>query len=123
MPSCAVPPSTACGRSAGRRGSVSSGYSCAPIRRSTCGARRVACHAIGGAGGKLGPDFTSLGASAPIDYIVESVLDPTAKVKEGYHAFAFTMNDGAQAIGVPSRETAAEQFIRPGPGPEVALAK
>ncbi|MES2569609.1 MAG: HEAT repeat domain-containing protein, partial [Verrucomicrobiota bacterium] len=81
------------------------------------------CHAIGGAGGKLGPDFTSLGASAPVDYIIESVLDPAAKVKEGYHAFAFVMKDGSQLTGIPARETGAEQFIRPGPGAEVPLVK
>ena len=31
----------------------------------------VSCHAIGGAGGKIGPDLTSIGASAPADYLVE----------------------------------------------------
>jgi putative heme-binding domain-containing protein len=70
------------------------------------------CHAIGGAGGKLGPDMTSIGASAPPDYIIESILNPAAKVKEGYHAFSFTMKDGTEAIGIPSRETPQEQFIR-----------
>jgi putative heme-binding domain-containing protein len=80
------------------------------------------CHAIGGAGGKLGPDLTSIGASAPADYIIESVLDPAAKVKEGYHAFTFKMKDGSEAIGIPSRETATEQFIRTLAG-EQALPK
>jgi len=70
------------------------------------------CHAIGGAGGKLGPDMTSIGASAPPDYIIESLLNPAAKVKEGYHAFSITMKDGSEMIGIPTRETAQEQFIR-----------
>jgi len=83
----------------------------------------VLCHSIGGAGGKLGPDLSSLGASAPLDYIVESVYDPAAKVKEGYHAFAYTMKDGSQLTGIPTRETATEQFIRPGPVPEIPLVK
>ncbi len=42
------------------------------------------CHAIGGVGGKVGPDMTSLGASAPIDYIIESLFIPNAKIKEGF---------------------------------------
>lgn len=83
----------------------------------------VQCHSIGGAGGKLGPDLSSLGASAPLDYIVESVYDPAAKVKEGFHAFAYTMKDGSQLTGIPTRETATEQFIRPGPAPEIPLVK
>jgi len=81
------------------------------------------CHAIGGAGGRLGPDLSSLGASAPLDYIIESVLNPAAKVKEGYHAFAFSMNDGTTMTGIPGRETATELFIRPGPGVELPLIK
>jgi putative heme-binding domain-containing protein len=83
----------------------------------------IQCHAIGGAGGKLGPDMSSLGASAPLDYIIESVLEPAAKVKEGYHAFSFSLKDGSQMIGIPSRETASEQFIRPGPVPEIPVQK
>ncbi|MEI9893504.1 MAG: hypothetical protein WDN28_06290 [Chthoniobacter sp.] len=83
----------------------------------------VQCHSIGGAGGKLGPDLSSLGASAPLDYIIESVYDPAAKVKEGFHAFSYTMKDGSQLTGIPTRETATEQFIRPGPVPEIPLVK
>ncbi len=81
------------------------------------------CHAIGGAGGKLGPDLSSIGASAPIDYIVESVLNPPAKVKEGYHGFAFTMKDGSVLTGIPARETTSDIIIRPGPGVELPVSK
>lgn len=88
-------------------------------RKSGC----ALCHAIGGAGGKLGPDLSSIGASAPLDYIIESVLNPAAKVKEGYHAFAFTMKDGTVENGIPAGETATEIIIRPGPGFEKPLIK
>lgn len=81
------------------------------------------CHAIGGAGGKLGPDLSSLGASAPLDYVIESVLNPASKVKEGYHAFSFKMKDGSLMTGIPARETATELFIRPGPGVELPILK
>ena len=81
------------------------------------------CHAIGGAGGRLGPDLSSLGASAPLDYIIESVLNPAAKVKEGYHAFSFKMKDGSLMTGIPARENATELFIRPGPGVEIPILK
>jgi putative heme-binding domain-containing protein len=46
----------------------------------------VTCHAIGGVGGKVGPDYTSIGGSAPVDYLVESMLFPNRKIKEGYHS-------------------------------------
>src|SRR5439155_25199796 len=40
----------------------------------------LTCHAIGGVGGKVGPDLTSIGASAPVDYLVESIFYPNRKI-------------------------------------------
>ncbi len=88
-------------------------------RRAGC----IACHAIGGGGGNFGPDFSSLGASAPLDYIIESSINPAAKVKEGYHGFAYTMKDGSIMNGIPVRETTTEVIIRPAPGMELPLIK
>jgi putative heme-binding domain-containing protein len=83
----------------------------------------VTCHAIGGAGGKVGPEMTSLGASAPLDYIIEAVLDPGAKVKEGFNAVNFTLKDNTQVMGIQARETANEVFVRDVAGNEQALVK
>jgi len=63
----------------------------------------VACHAIGGAGGKLGPDLTSIGASAPPDYLVEALLYPNAKIKEGYHSVLLSTSDGQEHNGMITR--------------------
>jgi len=80
------------------------------------------CHAIGGVGGTLGPDLSSLGASAPLDYLVESLVHPERKVKEGYHAVAYQLKDGSLAVGIPSRSTADHEFIQH-MGGEQAIAK
>lgn len=80
------------------------------------------CHAIGGAGGKLGPDMSTLGASAPMDYIIESVLNPAAKVKEGYHSVVFRLKDGGLVMGIPGNETDKEIIVRlPGGIEQVVL--
>jgi putative heme-binding domain-containing protein len=42
------------------------------------------CHALNKAGGNVGPELTALGGSSPVDYVVASVLDPNAAVKEQY---------------------------------------
>src|SRR5205807_5924929 len=60
----------------------------------------VTCHSIGGAGGKVGPDMTSLGASAVVDYIVESVIAPNKKVKEGFNSIQLTTKDGQDLAGI-----------------------
>lgn len=83
----------------------------------------VQCHAIGGAGGKLGPDMSTLGASAPLDYIIESVLVPAAKVKEGYHGVSYTLNDGGAVVGIPFDENATAIRVRMPGGAEMEIPK
>lgn len=81
------------------------------------------CHAIGGAGGKLGPDMSTLGASAPMDYIIESVLNPAAKVKEGYHSVVFRLKDGGLVMGIAGGETDKEIIVRLPGGIEQVVVK
>jgi putative heme-binding domain-containing protein len=81
------------------------------------------CHAIGGAGGKVGPDMTSIGASAPLDYLIESLLDPAAKVKEGFNAVNVTLKDGTVVMGIQARESASEIVLRDATGAEKPVAK
>ena len=83
----------------------------------------TACHAIGGAGGKVGPELMTIGASAPVDYIVESLFVPNAKVKEGYNAIALTLKGGRAASGVLLRETAEAVFLRDAAGNETSVPK
>ena len=72
----------------------------------------VSCHAIGGVGGKVGPDMTSLGASAPLDYIVESLFQPNAKIKEGYHSVIIATDEGKLITGIEVESNDTETVIR-----------
>lgn len=59
------------------------------------------CHVIGGVGTSIvGPDMISIGASAPVDYIVQSLVDPNAKVKEGYNSKTILTIDGKIVAGI-----------------------
>ena len=82
----------------------------------------TACHAIGGAGAHIGPDLTSIGASAPTDYLVESLLYPSAKIKEGYHAVVLSTKDGRELSGMIARETATEVILRDAANQEISVA-
>jgi len=83
----------------------------------------LSCHAIGGAGGKVGPDMTSLGASAPVDYLIESVWFPNRKIKEGFHSLNIETKDGEEYTGTLARETADQLVLRDAAAHEVILAK
>lgn len=72
----------------------------------------ISCHAIGGSGGVIGPDMVSIGASAPVDYLIESLLNPTAKIKEGYHMTMVTTKDGQVFAGGVAQDGAEELVIR-----------
>ena len=81
------------------------------------------CHGIAGAGGLVGPDMTSLGASAQVDYLVESLLKPNAKVKEGYNSIVVTTDDDRVFAGVKIGETPQTLTIRDAEGREIAISK
>lgn len=83
----------------------------------------VLCHSIGGVGGKVGPDMTSLGAAAPADYLVESVLLPNAKIKEGFHGINVETKDDLEYSGILVRETGQEVILRNAQNQEVSVAK
>jgi putative heme-binding domain-containing protein len=70
------------------------------------------CHAVGGSGGQVGPDFMSLGASAPVDYLVESILVPDAKQKEGFVSMQVLTKSGDILSGVRVRQNDQELVLR-----------
>lgn len=81
------------------------------------------CHAIGGAGGIIGPDLVSIGASAPVDYLIESLLEPSKKIKEGYHTTLVTTKKGETFAGAIAGEDANELVVRDAAGIEHRIPK
>ncbi len=82
----------------------------------------VRCHAIGGAGGNIGPDLISVGASAQVDYLLESIVNPAKKVKENFHSKLIETEEGELILGIPVRETAKELLLRDADGKEHTIA-
>lgn len=79
------------------------------------------CHAIAGAGGLVGPDLISIGASAQIDYLIDSLLLPNKQVKENYNSIRVDLKDGKQVTGIKIRETPKELVLRDGEDREVVI--
>jgi putative membrane-bound dehydrogenase-like protein len=62
------------------------------------------CHALFGAGGKIGPDLTGSNR-ANIDYLLENMLDPSAVIPKEYAVTLFELNSGRFVTGILKEET------------------
>ena len=83
----------------------------------------VKCHAIKGTGGNIGPDLSSIGAAAPVDYLIESLLNPSKKIKEGYRMTVIGTDDGHVYSGMVVREDTNVVIVRNAAGQEMRVAK
>ena len=81
------------------------------------------CHRVGGEGGLVGPDLSSIGASAPPDYLLESLLNPSAKIKEGYRMSVVTLKNRNVISGAISQETRNALVIRSAFGKDTRIPK
>lgn len=79
------------------------------------------CHAIGGAGGLVGPDLSSVGANAPTDYLIESLLEPEKAVKDGYALVRVTRTDGQVLSGILIRNTGTAILLRDAANNEITV--
>jgi putative heme-binding domain-containing protein len=93
----------------------------AVFRRAALGC--LQCHAIAGAGGRVGPDLGSIGTSSQLDYLLESILLPSKVIREGYNTAHVVMSDGRSISGVIVRESATELVLRNQTTDELVLAK
>lgn len=81
------------------------------------------CHAIGGAGGLIGPDLSSLGTSSPVETIIRSILYPNESIKEGFEMKKVVKNDESEVLGYLVSDRNSEVVIRDMSGKEVTIAK
>ena len=100
-----------------RRGDPARGEAVFRRGQSQC----LKCHAVAGAGGRVGPGLESIGASAPVDYLLDSLVEPAKAVKEGYHATVVATSDGRVLTGLKVRQTDTELVLRDAEDREVTI--
>ena len=64
-----------------------------------------ACHMIRGQGGYLGPDLSDAGSQRTFGQLREALLDPSARIAEGFEAVLFTALSGRRIRGVAKYRT------------------
>jgi putative membrane-bound dehydrogenase-like protein len=82
----------------------------------------VTCHRMEGVGGNVGPDLTRLWDTHSIEKVVESILEPSKEIKEGYQSYVATTKKGQVYVGLKVSQTADEVVLRDATGKDVRLA-
>ena len=69
------------------------------------------CHAMGGVGGKLGPDLGGSWRNG-LDYFLENIVDPNAVVGDNFQLHILTKKDGSVVSGLIENETPTALTVR-----------
>ena len=62
------------------------------------------CHSIGDKGGTVGPNLTTIAATQTANYILESILDPSAVIVGGFETVLIVTKDGRYIDGIDKGE-------------------
>jgi quinoprotein glucose dehydrogenase len=68
----------------------------------------VKCHNVNGVGGNAGPDLAGVGARNPREYLLESIVNPPAKIAPGWEAIVVRLKNGDVVSGIVKKETDQE---------------
>ena len=69
------------------------------------------CHKFKGEGGDVGPDLAKIAQISDRIYLLESIVDPNAKIAPGYDNVLFTLQNGEIIGGILNGEDAEEVTI------------
>ena len=81
------------------------------------------CHKMEGVGGQVGPDLSRVWDTHTIDKLLESIVEPSKEIKEGYQTFRVLTTNGQVVSGLKVTESNDEVVIRDANGRDVRVSK
>lgn len=63
------------------------------------------CHRIGDKGSDVGPELTHIAAAQPLEYLIESILEPSKVIVKGFEPIMIQKKSGQLVTGVIKKET------------------
>ncbi len=75
-------------------------------------AQCVRCHAVGGAGGQVGPPLDNIGNLLTRKQLLEALIEPSARLAPGYGTISVTLKNGQEVTGILERETKEALIVR-----------
>ncbi len=68
----------------------------------------IRCHKVNNEGAEVGPVLSAIGKRQTREYLLESIVDPNAKIAAGFETVIITLNDGSVHGGILKGETPTE---------------
>jgi putative heme-binding domain-containing protein len=89
------------------------------LKRAAC----ARCHRANGEGGDIGPDLSDIGGKYERALLIESMLDPSRQVVEGYRVTTLATTSGRILSGIVKAESAGEVTLVDAEGHRHVIAK
>src|SRR5207248_2853272 len=74
-------------------------------------AKCASCHKVHGQGGDVGPDLSQVGGKFDRTHLIESILDPSAQIPEGFYASTIVTKSGRFITGIVKSENSQEVVL------------
>jgi quinoprotein glucose dehydrogenase len=81
------------------------------------------CHTVGNATATVGPSLVKIGGQLTRTEIVQSMLDPSARIAPGFGTVQVTLRSGQQVTGLLREETGTTLVFEDGTGARQSIAK
>jgi quinoprotein glucose dehydrogenase len=83
----------------------------------------VNCHKMEGVGGSVGPDLTRLWDTHSVEKLIETIVQPSKEIKEGYQSYRLSTADGRVFTGLKVSESKTEVVLREATGKDVKVKR
>jgi putative heme-binding domain-containing protein len=81
------------------------------------------CHRVRGEGGEVGPELSNIGGKFDRELLIESVLEPSRQIVEGYRAALLALADGRVLTGIVREETGGALVLMDAQGQRQTVPK
>ncbi len=102
-----------------KKGDIRRGQAVFNSEKTAC----LLCHQSGHAGGKFGPDLTSIGRIRDERELLEAIVFPSATFVRGYEPMIATLQSGDVHTGILRKDAPEEIILATGPDSEQRLAR
>ena len=81
------------------------------------------CHKVKNEGAEVGPNLTNVASRGDREYLLESIVNPNAKIAQGFETVMITLDDNSLHAGILKGETPTEVSLMPPGGAVETLPK